>query len=150
MLSLICYCGSLNDVIFVGLLIIVGSCIFFFSKQKTAYEMRISYWSSDVCSSDLESGFHGVADLVTEHVWLYDTGRAEERDELPEDIAEREHEEHDQLVEDVVEQDDSLLERYLEGEQPTAEELERALRPAERRGGNAGVGTGSSRGRQDD
>src|SRR3546814_9531416 len=25
----------------------------FFFKQKTAYEMRISYWSSDVCSSDL-------------------------------------------------------------------------------------------------
>src|SRR3546814_18459110 len=30
------------------------SCVvFFFSKQKTAYEMRISDWSSDVCSSDL-------------------------------------------------------------------------------------------------
>src|SRR3546814_20173534 len=28
-------------------------CIFFF-KQKTAYEMRISDWSSDVCSSDLQ------------------------------------------------------------------------------------------------
>src|SRR3546814_2955141 len=27
--------------------------IFFFVKQKTAYEMRISDWSSDVCSSDL-------------------------------------------------------------------------------------------------
>src|SRR3546814_985060 len=27
---------------------------FFFFKQKTAYEMRISDWSSDVCSSDLE------------------------------------------------------------------------------------------------
>src|SRR3546814_7336711 len=27
---------------------------FFFFKQKTAYDMRISYWSSDVCSSDLE------------------------------------------------------------------------------------------------
>src|SRR3546814_4792090 len=27
---------------------------FFFCKQKTAYEMRISDWSSDVCSSDLE------------------------------------------------------------------------------------------------
>src|SRR3546814_10862783 len=27
--------------------------IFFFFKQKTAYEMRISDWSSDVCSSDL-------------------------------------------------------------------------------------------------
>src|SRR3546814_2971602 len=29
---------------------------FFFFKQKTAYEMRISDWSSDVCSSDLVSG----------------------------------------------------------------------------------------------
>src|SRR3546814_16269389 len=29
------------------------SCVFFFFKQKTAYEMRISDWSSDVCSSDL-------------------------------------------------------------------------------------------------
>src|SRR3546814_3952825 len=28
--------------------------IFFFLEQKTAYEMRISDWSSDVCSSDLE------------------------------------------------------------------------------------------------
>src|SRR3546814_15403593 len=32
---------------------------FFFFKQKTAYEMRISDWSSDVCSSDLAVG--GVA-----------------------------------------------------------------------------------------
>src|SRR3546814_5806719 len=30
-------------------------CVFFF-KQKTAYEMRISDWSSDVCSSDLTIG----------------------------------------------------------------------------------------------
>src|SRR3546814_7454923 len=29
--------------------------LFFFFKQKTAYEMRISDWSSDVCSSDLGS-----------------------------------------------------------------------------------------------
>src|SRR3546814_10173506 len=34
------------------LLIEVVFCFFFF-KQKTAYEMRISDWSSDVCSSDL-------------------------------------------------------------------------------------------------
>src|SRR3546814_3772502 len=31
-------------------------CYFFFFKQKTAYEMRISDWSSDVCSSDLAVG----------------------------------------------------------------------------------------------
>src|SRR3546814_5155424 len=32
---------------------------FFFFKQKTAYEMRISDWSSDVCSSDLQQ-FHAA------------------------------------------------------------------------------------------
>src|SRR3546814_11304429 len=32
---------------------LVDVCIVFFVKQKTAYEMRISDWSSDVCSSDL-------------------------------------------------------------------------------------------------
>src|SRR3546814_8520812 len=36
--------------------VVVG---FFFFKQKTAYEMRISDWSSDVCSSDLR-----IADLL--------------------------------------------------------------------------------------
>src|SRR3546814_3426608 len=34
----------------------VGLIFFFFFKQKTAYEMRISDWSSDVCSSDLLAG----------------------------------------------------------------------------------------------
>src|SRR3546814_5828489 len=34
----------------------------FFFKQKTAYEMRISDWSSDVCSSDLEA--HGTPTIT--------------------------------------------------------------------------------------
>src|SRR3546814_8421557 len=34
---------------------------FFFFKQKTAYEMRISDWSSDVCSSDLAAGAAPIA-----------------------------------------------------------------------------------------
>src|SRR3546814_7291948 len=33
---------------------LVSFVFFFFFKQKTAYEMRISDWSSDVCSSDLK------------------------------------------------------------------------------------------------
>src|SRR3546814_6842095 len=39
-----CYCILILFLLFVS---------FFFFKQKTAYEMRISDWSSDVCSSDL-------------------------------------------------------------------------------------------------
>src|SRR3546814_6014854 len=38
--------------------VVVGFFCFFF-KQKTAYEMRISDWSSDVCSSDLPYQGHG-------------------------------------------------------------------------------------------
>src|SRR3546814_5572312 len=38
-------------------------CLFFFFKQKTAYEMRISDWSSDVCSSDLRERRHLIGDL---------------------------------------------------------------------------------------
>src|SRR3546814_10635655 len=38
----------------VSLFFVDYCCLLFFFKQKTAYEMRISDWSSDVCSSDLE------------------------------------------------------------------------------------------------
>src|SRR3546814_9707006 len=50
--------------------------LFFFFKQKTAYEMRISDWSSDVCSSDLSpargssvraiSGVSDVMEIITD------------------------------------------------------------------------------------
>src|SRR3546814_1747759 len=42
-------------------------CVFFFFfKQKTAYEMRISDWSSDVCSSDLGGG-SGIGRATARH-----------------------------------------------------------------------------------
>src|SRR3546814_19240152 len=40
------------------------SAFFFFFKQKTAYEMRISDWSSDVCSSDLHGDSLSPLDAV--------------------------------------------------------------------------------------
>src|SRR3546814_7538445 len=46
-----------------------GSCVFFF-KQKTAYEMRISDWSSDVCSSDLKSAITRNFDSGLEYVLI--------------------------------------------------------------------------------
>src|SRR3546814_8447752 len=41
--------------------------IFFFFKQKTAYEMRISDWSSDVCASDLPHQPSGCCQHVDPH-----------------------------------------------------------------------------------
>src|SRR3546814_16484670 len=58
-----------NRIVFVFCLV---SCFFFF-KQKTAYEMRISDWSSDVCSSDLPASPRAVH--ATEY--LYVLGRDE-------------------------------------------------------------------------
>src|SRR3546814_2377939 len=54
--------------------------IFFFLKQKTAYEMRISDWSSDVCSSDLFTGqssvdSEGFDPLVVPTLVDHETGR---------------------------------------------------------------------------
>src|SRR3546814_2682179 len=50
------------------------SLLFFFFKQKTAYEMRISDWSSDVCSSDLADATFSQA---TAQTITHRTGRAE-------------------------------------------------------------------------
>src|SRR3546814_1175604 len=41
--------------------------LFFFFKQKTAYEMRISDWSSDVCSSDLRNRSNSMTPEQVSH-----------------------------------------------------------------------------------
>src|SRR3546814_3928205 len=46
-------------------------CFFFFFKQKTAYEMRISDWSSDVCSSDLHQAERRAAFAARSAQWLH-------------------------------------------------------------------------------
>src|SRR3546814_7695558 len=49
------YLFVMFDFVFCHLMSLVFNLFFFFFKQKTAYEMRISDWSSDVCSSDLSA-----------------------------------------------------------------------------------------------
>src|SRR3546814_7261685 len=48
----------------VCLLLLGSASCFFFFKQKTAYELRISDWSSDVCSSDLRVVFRPVGEAL--------------------------------------------------------------------------------------
>src|SRR3546814_3107281 len=48
--------------------ILMSVLVVFFFKQKTAYDVRISDWSSDVCSSDLQAFEQGgLAHTVTAH-----------------------------------------------------------------------------------
>src|SRR3546814_4680869 len=60
--------------------VVLARSIFFF-KQKTAYEMRISDWSSDVCSSDLQPGTEPPAGMVGVHVEFLHMQIAVERSE---------------------------------------------------------------------
>src|SRR3546814_4919901 len=65
-------------------------CVFFFFKQKTAYEMRISDWSSDVCSSDLAAERNRRAGRYDDR-WRYpgDTARTGEAPVISERVATR-------------------------------------------------------------
>jgi elongation factor G len=74
-----------------------------------------------------ESSFRGVADLLTDKAFLYAKDGTHTEAEIPDDLAAQEHEVHDALVEGIVVADDELMERYLEGEVPSFDELERTL-----------------------
>src|SRR3546814_9999850 len=68
-------------------------CVFFFFKQKTAYELRSSDWSSDVCSSDL-SRYEAANDTHHDHLIDVESGKVIEfvdpdLEELQRKIAEK-------------------------------------------------------------
>jgi elongation factor G len=73
-----------------------------------------------------QSSFRGIADLFRDKAYVYDSGHAEES-EIPDEMSDREHEVHDNLVEGIVVADDTMLERYLEGDIPSVEELEHTM-----------------------
>ncbi|HWS57370.1 MAG TPA: elongation factor G [Actinotalea sp.] len=74
-----------------------------------------------------ETAFHGVADVLSEQGYAYETDGTHHTEALPADVAEEEHRLHEEVAEEIVSGDDEQLERYLSGEVPTAGELERAL-----------------------
>ena len=76
-----------------------------------------------------QSTFHGITDLIAERSFLYDGGQAEDGP-VPEDLEDRERTEHEHLIEEVVEFDDGMLERYLEGTDPSPGEIDRLLHDA--------------------
>ena len=73
-----------------------------------------------------EAEFRGVADLLSDTAITYASGTPT-TGPIPEDMAPQEHSIHDALVEGIVVADDELMERYLEGDTPSYEELEKTL-----------------------
>ncbi|NEN95011.1 MAG: elongation factor G [Moorea sp. SIO3I7] len=77
-----------------------------------------------------ESEFRGIVDLVRMRAKIYtnDLGTDIEDTEIPEEVKEQAEEYRAKLVESVAETDEALIEKYLEGEEITAEEIREALR----------------------
>ena len=79
-----------------------------------------------------EASFKGIIDLLNMEADVYydDLGKDMRVEPIPEDMLEKAQEYRASLVESVVETDDELMEKYLMGEEPTVEELKKAIRKA--------------------
>ena len=77
-----------------------------------------------------ESEFNGIIDLVTMKAYQYDGKQEEEPTEIeiPEDLKSIAEAKRSELIESVVEFDDALMEKYLEGNELTVEEIKSAIR----------------------
>ncbi len=79
----------------------------------------------------IEDEFKGVVDLLTMKAWIWDDSGLPENYEItdiPADMVEKAQQYRETLIETAVEQDDDLLEAYLEGEEPSIEDLKRCIR----------------------
>ncbi len=79
-----------------------------------------------------ESDFKGIIDLFEMQAYFYvdDKGDEIEIVDVPEEYKDQAQEYHDKMVEQICETDDVLLEKFLEGEEPSIDELKVALRKA--------------------
>ena len=74
-----------------------------------------------------ENGFKGVVDLINMKAYTYADGKATVG-EIPADMKDLAESEHEALIENIAEADDALIEKYLEGEALTNDEIRAALR----------------------
>lgn len=75
-----------------------------------------------------EEEFHGVADILADTAWVYDSEPHPHTEPIPAAVAAEGAAAHEDLAEEIVSHDDAQLERYLEGDEPSADELRVTLR----------------------
>ncbi len=79
-----------------------------------------------------EDSFKGIIDLVKMKAYVYydDLGKDICEEEIPEDMLEKAQQYHAEMLEHVAELDDALMEKYLEGEELTIDEIKNCIRKA--------------------
>ena len=95
----------------------------------------------------IESNLKGVVDLVSNKaiIWKEETLGAEfEITDIPEDLNQQSSEYREKLIEKVVEEDDKIMESYLDGKEPSIEDLKKCIRLGTIKGSFVPVLTGSA------
>ncbi len=77
-----------------------------------------------------EDHFEGIVDLFEMKAYIYNDKKGEDISivDIPDDMKDEAETYHEELIEKICEFDDDLMEKYLEGEEPTIDELKAALR----------------------
>ena len=78
-----------------------------------------------------EDGFVGVVDILTKTAFVWDDSGLPENFEIvdiPADMVDQVEEYHEKLIETAVEQDDDLMMAYMDGEEPSMEDIKRCIR----------------------
>ena len=79
----------------------------------------------------IEDNFKGIVDLLTRKAWIWEDSEDPTKFDVtdpPEDMMADVEEWREKLIETALEQDDDLLEKYLEGEEPTIEDIKKCIR----------------------
>ena len=77
-----------------------------------------------------ENNFRGIIDLVTMRAEVYydDMGKDYRDEEIPDDMKEEAQMYHDELIEALADIDDTIMNKFMEGEEPTIDEVKAAIR----------------------
>ena len=75
-----------------------------------------------------EADFKGVVDLISKKAYIYDSSGKAQASDIPDDMQDMVEAEHETLIENVAEADDELIERYLEGEELSDDDIKAGLK----------------------
>jgi len=114
-------------------------CVIFINKldreradfNRTFEDAKVSFEPKPIILQlpiGAEAEFKGVVDLIRNQAYVYDADGKAKKEDIPADMQDLVESEREALIENIAEADDALIERYLEGEELSDEDLNAALR----------------------
>jgi elongation factor G len=114
-------------------------CVIFINKldreradfNRTFEDAKVSFEPKPIILQlpiGAEAEFNGIVDLVRNQAYVYDANGKPQKEDIPAQLQDMVESERETLIENIAEADDELIERYLEGEALTDEDLNAALR----------------------